>query len=91
MTDLFSGDKMDQEWEEIVEGFRQHFGESKVEESGDEVVFDSGSSKFMVSSSGYVEGSMPLHSFIADSFDDIKFEKDYVKVFSGDTIYEFKK
>lgn len=81
---------MDEEkWSELEEEFKNHFGE--VEKTENELVFDSGSSKFMVSAEGTVKASMPLHSFIAENFQRLEFKDNHVRVLCRDVIYEFRK
>lgn len=80
----------DEKWEDLEENFRQHFEPPQLEIEDEELSFDSGSSKFTVSRSGTVRASMPLHSFIAENFSEIKFGQDHIKVITKDIMYEFR-
>ncbi|MFB6208804.1 MAG: hypothetical protein ABEJ56_01550 [Candidatus Nanohaloarchaea archaeon] len=80
-----------EDWKELVERFREHFGERKVSQEEDVIEFDGGSSSFKVTREGEVEASMPLHSFSTGSFESVSFQDDCVKVFCDEVEYEFRK
>lgn len=81
---------MNKDWREIRQGFKQHFDSEQTRLEDGEVSFDNGSSKFTISKSGTINASMPLHSFISESFSEIRFKDKHVKVVTKDAMYEFR-
>lgn len=79
-----------EKWSELRKSFEDYFGE-EAETSEEELIHDSGSSKFIISKDETVSASMPLHSFISEEFQEIYFRDDHIRVLCENVIYEFRK
>lgn len=79
------------DWEEIKEKFRDHFGERNIEIEREKIKYNRSGEHLEIKSSGEVSGAMPLHETEFSDAKKIDFRDSSIKISGDKKSYIFRR